>query len=61
MDKYFNCDVNRAMCAEYTNLASKPMFPRNPEDEQRKSEIRQHLAFEVLAAYAHDHGPEGNE
>ena len=58
MDKYFNADVNRAMCAEYAKLVSKPMFPRNPEDEKRKSEIRQHLAFEVLAAYADIHGPE---
>ena len=57
MDKYFPVEVNRAMCAEYADLC----LSRNDKSEagkKRKEEIRQHLAFEVLAAYAHDHGPE---
>jgi len=55
MDKYFPVEVNRAMCAEYAELCVGKVTCAK---QARKEEIRQHLAFEVLAAYAHDHGPE---
>ena len=58
MDKYFTADVNRAMCKEYSDLC---VGDRTDAKEARKEEIRQHLAFEVLSSYTHDHGPEGNE
>ena len=61
MDKYFNADVNRALCAEYAELVKKPLCPNVPEDQKRKEEIRQHIAFEVISAYCNDHGPEDKE
>jgi hypothetical protein len=58
-DKYYICEVNRAMCREYIELTNTSKTANNIDAINKlKEEIRQHLAFEVIAQFADEFAPE---
>lgn len=59
-DKYFNADMNRAMLQEYMELCNESPrnFVRGEIARKRQEDIRQHIAFEVIAQFADLHGKE---
>lgn len=57
-DKYYAAEVNREILQEYLDITHTPKTEHGAiVIQKRKEEIRQHIAFEVIAAYAAEHAP----
>ena len=57
-DRYYTAEVNREILQEYLDLSHTPRTEHGAVViKVRKEEIRQHIAWEVLSAYADEHAP----
>ena len=61
-DRYYKVDVNKEMLQEYLDITHTPKTEHGRMViKARKEEIRQHIAFEAIAAYAAEFAPEEPE
>lgn len=56
---YYQVEVNRELLQEYIDISHTPKTQHGAiVIQKRKEEIRQHIAFEAIAAFAAEFAPE---